>query len=143
MADTLKLTNGQLQRMRAALAILGNRRMANLGADLKVARLLRALASYVEPLEAVKRKAALAMIDELGEGAELTGTQEQVLAMRIAERQSEVDLQEVEVELPMSCAVKEADLPKAEAGPTGWSNAAQLGALLADLGPLYVMADEG
>ena len=139
MADTLKLTNGQLQRMRAALAILGNRRMANLGADLKVARLLRALAAYVEPLEAVKRKAALALIDELGEGAELTRTQEQVLSMRIAEKQSEVDDAEVEVSLPMACALKEADLPKAETGPTGWANGAQLGALLADLGPLYLM----
>ena len=142
MTDTVKLTNASLQRMRAALAILGNRRMANLGADLKVARLLRALAVYVEPLEAVKRKAALAVIDELGEGAELTRTQEQVLAMRIAEKQSEVDDAEVEVSLPMQLALREIDLPKEGQGKDGWMNNVQLGALIADLGPLYVFTEE-
>jgi len=142
MTDTVKLTNASLQRMRSALAILGNRRMANLGADLKVARLLRALAVYVEPLEAVKRKAALALIDELGEGVELTRTQEQVLAMRIAEKQSEVDDAEVEVSLPMSCILKEADLPRELAGKDAWANNSQLGALVADLGPVYLMDED-
>jgi hypothetical protein len=125
--------------MQAALAVLGNRRMANIGADLKVARLLRALAPYAEPLEAVKRAASLAVVDELPEGAEFTALQEQVLGMRIAEKQTELDNQEIEIEVPLSYALKESDLPKEMTGADGWKNTAQLGAIISDLGSLYLM----
>jgi hypothetical protein len=136
------VTNGELQRIRTALVMLGNRRMANLGADLKVARLLRVLAPLVEPLEDVKRKVALALIDALPEGTELTGTQEQIMAMRIASAQTAVDNEEIEVELPMQFALRETDLPKEGAGKEGGANCTALGAIVADLGPLYLM-DEG
>ena len=142
MSETLKLTNGQLQRMKGALQMLGNRHM-EIGPDLKVAKLLRALAKYVDPLEAVKRKAALAIYKaEVPEGATLSPQQEQLLSMLIAEEQAKVDDLVVEVELPMDCALTQAELPKPMSGPNGWTNAVQRGALIADLGPVYLM-DEG
>ena len=140
MGETLKLTNGRLQQMHAALKILGNRKMANLGSELKVARLLRALAQYVEPLEIVKRRATLELLGDPQEETKRTLLQEQVLTLRIVECQAGLDSQEAEVELPLSCALKEADLPKELSGADGWKNASQLGALIADLGPLYTDA---
>lgn len=149
MSEVLKLTNGELQRMRAALGILGNRRMANIGADLKVARLLKIVTAHTEPIEALKRAAALALVNEIPEGAELTPLQEQILGMRIAEAQAKVDSAalgvdgtSVEIAVPDGCLLKQDDLPKEQTGKDGWLNASQLGAVLADLGPLYPM-DEG
>ena len=141
MSEKISLTNGELQRMRNALAILGNRRMANLGADLKVARLLRVLVPYVEPLEALKREAFLAMMDG-NINADLTQLQQQALAIRIAARQAEIDALPIEVEVPTTCLLKEADLPKEGSGPTGWLNSSQLGVLVADLGLLYILEQE-
>ena len=138
------MTNGELQRIRTALVMLGNRKMANLGADLKVARLLRFLEPYGEPLETLKKSVAMEMYRaEVPDGATLTSIQEQVLFLAIGEKQAEVDALEVAIELPVQFALKEADLPKELAGKEGALNAAGLGALVADLGPLYVMMDEG
>ena len=135
----MELTNANLLQMHRALTILGNRRMATLGADLKVARLLAVLKPLVEPLESVKRKAALALVDQMPEGTELTAMQEQILNMRSAEVQSEIDTATVEVELPMAYVLKEADLPREQTSKDGWVNGSQLGAIIADLGILYVM----
>ena len=137
MGESLRMTNGSLQRMYAALAVLGNRRMASLAADLKVARLLRVLAPHVEPLETLKRGIVLDLAAGLPKDAALSNTREQLLVMTIGARQAELDAETVEIDLPIVYALRETDLPKEMTGADGWKNSSQLGAIVADLGPLY------
>jgi hypothetical protein len=140
MAKAMQMKNSDLQRMFGALKILGNRRMANLGADLKVARMLRLLAPLAEPLEAKKSANALALYqEEVPEGASLTPMQEQVLRLAIDASQRGVDDAMIDVALPIEFALKQADLPSAESGQDGWRNGAALGAVIADLGDLFTV----
>lgn len=139
MTEPVKLTNRDLQRMYGALAVLGSRRMANIGAELKVARLLRLLVPLVAPIEELKRKALIALIDEMDEGVELTPTQEQIIVMRRDQAWAETDATPVEVDLPLQFALKEADMPKELAGKEGAANATGLGMVIADLGPLFLL----
>jgi len=140
VASTLKLSNNRIQRMYNALTVLGNRRMANINADLKVTRMLRALAGVVEPLEERRTSegANLVIEETSGGSVSLTPMQEEVLKILLAKKQAEIDSDIVEVDLPTQWALRVKDLPKEESGKDGWTNAAQLGALCADLGALFV-----
>lgn len=135
------MTNRQLQRMNNALNILGNRRMANVGADLKVARLLKILMPYVEPLDKTRRQVALETIGGV-DAEELTTLQQQAMQLHLANAEAKLLDTEVDVELPLAYALKEADLPKEQTGKDGWTNASQLGAILAELGILFVEDEE-
>ena len=136
VSASVTLTNRDLGRMYGALKVLGNRRMATLNADLKVARLLRTLEPLAEPIGPLKQRA----ITELLEGApkELTGAAASLLNLRAEALQAAIDAEPVDVVLPLQFALTEADLPREMPGPEGWRNLASLGAIVVDLGPLYV-----
>jgi hypothetical protein len=136
VAEAVKVTNRDLWRMFNALRTLANRRMGNVGADLKVARMLGVLGPLAEPIGGVKQRAVKEALGSAGK--DTTGAALSLLNIRAAEAQEEIDAALVEVELPVRFALKEADLPKEMSGEAGWQNAAGLGALVADLGPLYV-----
>lgn len=136
MADTITVTNRELARMTNALRILGNRRMANVGADLKVARLLKQLMPLAEPLENARRRITLDILDGK-ELSEVSSVETQRLTLKINEAQDALDHDTVEANLTLAWALKEADLPKEQSGDRGWENANGLGALIADLGVLY------
>ena len=141
MSGNITLTNRELFRMYSALKTLGNRRMATVGADLKVGRLLRVLGPLVEPLDAVKRRAAQDVLEAAPKDA--TGIALSLLNMASVAAQEAIDLDTVEAALPLQFALKEADLPKRKAGDEDDPNATGLGALVADLGPLFVMPEAG
>ena len=133
------LTNRALFRMYVALKTLGNRRMATVGADLKVGRLLRALAPLVEPLDAVKRRAAQ---DVLGAAPkDVTGIPLSLVNLAAVAAQEAIELDTVDAALPLQFALKEADLPKRKSGDEDDPNATGIGALVADLGPLFLMPE--
>ena len=139
MPETMTLTNRELWRMYAALKLLGNRRMANVGADLKVGRMLRVLAPLAEPLESAKQHAVQDVIKAAPPDA--TGLALSRVNLAGAAAQLAVDEATVEVALPLAFALREADLPKEQSGEEGWRNAAGLGALMTDLGPLFILPD--
>ncbi len=142
MAETKQLTNRALTKMHVALATLGNRRMANLNADLKVGRLLRAIEPHIEALNDAKRKAA---VDLLGERSldTLTKEQREQFDFQCAQANTELDTTEVEeIELPMAYVLKEADLPRELPGKDGAANASQIGAIVADLGLLFIWEED-
>jgi hypothetical protein len=139
VSESVKLTNRELFRMFMALRKLGERRMATVGADLKVGRLIRVLAPLVEPLDAVKRRAAQDVLEAAPK--DVAGLALSLLNMASVAAQEAIDLDAVEAALPLQFALKEADLPKRKSGEEDDPNATGLGALVADLGPLFVMAE--
>lgn len=129
------LTNAKLQAMHAALSQLGNRRMALITGDLKVSRLLKAITPVVEALPAAKQR----ITSEALEGKNLQDLkQPEITAINaeIAAKQRALDEETVEIELP-NIRLTEDDLPKEQKGEDGWKNAAQLGAIVADLDFLF------
>lgn len=135
----MTLTNRELFRMYVALRKLGDRRMATVGADLKVARLQRALATLVEPLDAVKRRAAQDVLE--GAPKDASGIALSLLNMAAVAAQEAIDLDAVEVTLPLQFALKEADLPRRKTGEDDDPNATGIGGLAADLGPLFLLPE--
>jgi hypothetical protein len=135
----MTLTNRELFRMYVALRKLGDRRMATVNADLKVARLQRALATLVEPLDAVKRRAAQDVLE--GAPKDASGIALSLLNMAAVAAQEAIDLDAVEVTLPLQFALKEADLPRRKAGDEGDPDATGIGGLVADLGPLFLLPE--
>jgi len=134
----VQLTNREVQKLYNALSVLGNRKMATVGADLKVARLLRALAPLAEPLADTKKKAVQRAVG--GVSDDISGVALQQLNMRLAAEQLEIDLATVEVELPLQFALKEVDLPKRKKDEDVENvDATGLGALAADLGILFTL----
>ena len=137
MAD-VTLTNRELFRMYVALRKLGERRMATVGADLKVGRLLRVLAPLVEPLDVVKQKVVKDVLLAVA-GKDITPEARSLMNLTVAEMQTAIDLDTVEAALPLQFALKEADLPKRKSGEEDDPNATGLGGLIADLGPLFLL----
>ena len=142
VAENVTLTNRALFRMYVALKVLGNRRMATVGADLKVGRLLRVLAPLVEPLDELKQRAVKGVLMAGAEKAAVSGLALSLVNLTSAEVQSAIDNDTVDAALPLQFALKEADLPKRkkddeEADP----DATGIGALVADLGPLFLLPD--
>lgn len=135
----MTLTNRELFRMYVALRKLGDRRMATVNADLKVARLQRALATLVEPLDAVKRRAAQDVLE--GAPKDASGIALSLLNMAAVAAQEAIDLDAVEVTLPLQFALKEADLPRRKTGEDDDPNATGIGGLAADLGPLFILPE--
>lgn len=134
------LTNAKLQAMHAALAQLGNRRMALITGDLKVSRLLKAITPIVEGLPAAKQR----ITSEALEGKDLQNLkQPEITAINaeIAAKQRALDEETVEIELP-NIRLTEDDLPKEQKGEEGWKNASQLGAIVADLDFLFEFKPE-
>ena len=134
--EKVSMTNREVQKLYNALAALGNRKMATLGADLKIARLLRALGPTAEPLADVKKKAAQRALEEVPE--DIKGVALEQLNLRVEAELMAIGEIEVEVELPMEFALKEADLPKRKKDEDAENpDAKGLGALVADLGILF------
>jgi len=134
--DATKVTNRELFRMYVALRKLGERRMATVGADLKVGRLLRVLAPLVEPLDVVKQKAVKDVLLAVA-GKDITPEARSLMNLTVAELQAAIDLDAVEVALPLQFALREVDLPKRKPGDVDDPDATGIGALVADLGPLF------
>lgn len=127
--------------MQTALAVLGNKRMATPGADVAVARLLNAMKPLAEPLATARRRVT---IDVLA-GRDISGLSQaemMKLNLDIAEAEKQLLDQEVEVDLPLAYKLKMADLPKEQTGSDGWRNCEGLGAIVSDLGMLFVMDEE-
>lgn len=141
MAENVTLTNRALGRMHNALKLLAMRSM-DLKVDLKVTRMLRILGPYVEPLDAARRKVILDVSAEVGEDAELTPMQEQIMGIHIQERQAQLDGETVEIALPVQFALTADEMPKEKTGKDGWKNAEALAAIMDDLGPLYLMDEK-
>lgn len=141
MSETRRVTNRDLWGMVSALRAFGNRRMATWGADLKVGRMLLLLGPYAEPIEAARRRIEL---DHLGEAGvvDLPPLAQRAALVRLAAAQVALDEEMVEVALPLSLALKEADLPKRKKDENADDpDCTGLGALLADLGPLFLLPD--
>lgn len=140
--DDVKLTNWELRRIGAALRILSNRRMANLGADLKVARMLRIIGPALDPLEAAFQQLEVDVIDGR-DPSKFSYADGLAVNKALREGRDALGAGEAIVALPVGYALRESDLPKEQSGAEGWKNAEGLGALVADLGPLFVDAQNG
>lgn len=117
-----------------ALLALGTRKMANISADLKVARLLRLLAPIAEPIEANRKKIALDVVgDDLGK--EISQVEVQIFQAQIDEKQRTFDAETIEFDLP-PLRITADDLPREMIGD-GWKNAEGLAGIIFNLGPLY------
>ena len=138
--ESVTVTNRELFRMYMALRKLGERKMATVGADLKVGRMQRALAPLVEPLDVVKQKVVKDVLLAVA-GKDITPEARSLINLTVAEMQTAIDLDTVEAALPLQFALKEADLPKRKSGEEDDPNATGIGALVADLGPLFVMPE--
>jgi hypothetical protein len=130
------VTNRQLRVMYDALQVLGTKRMASQLADVRVGRLLQIVKPLAEPIGTTQRKHAQEEMDAAP--PEQTEHKRQLMLMRIADKQRETD----EAPAPPftvfgGSILHQEDLPKEMSGLDGWKNAAGLGALLADLGPLF------
>jgi len=141
VAESVKMTNRELQRIWNAATVLANRKMANVGADLKVGRLQKSLQIYAEPLDKARRSVAA---DILGASNldDMPDLRRQLTSLKIEAAESDLLDMEVEVTIPLAYALKEADLPKEQTGSDGWKNAGGLGILTANLGILFVWDEE-
>jgi hypothetical protein len=137
--DATKVTNRELFRMFMALRKLGGRKMATMGADLKVARMLRTLAPLVEPLDAVKRRATQDVMEPAPK--DVGGVALSLLNIAALDAQEAIELDTVEVALPLQFALREADLPRRKTGEDDDPNATGIGGLAADLGPLFILPE--
>lgn len=139
--EQVKLTNRDLLNMYTALDTLGKRSMANVGADLKVGRLIKSIAPFADPLIAARNKIATdVMKDKKLE--EMTIAEINKMNLEIMEKQKEIDDLSFTIELPLQFAIKEIDLPKEKTGSEGWKNADGLGNIVSSLGPLYIWDEE-
>lgn len=137
MPESRTLTNKQLTGIHVGLAALGNRKMALISGDLKVARLLKVVAPLSEPLGPAKQRAASEVLDKYEVHSDsLTQTQILKINTEIKLAQDAIDQEPVEVEFP-EIRIKEEDLPKEQKGEDGWKNASGLGAIIADLDFLF------
>ncbi len=130
------LTYRQLSRMFNAIVMLGNRSMANVGADLKVARFIRALQPEAVAL-AKKREELRAPPAQEDKPALPAPAPEEIARLERALLD-----ERFEVALPLAFRLTEADLPKEKTGADGWKNADGLGAIVADLELLFDLSDE-
>ena len=138
--ETMTVSNRALRGMFGALGILGNRSMANTLADLKVGRLIHHLAPVCEPIGPARQR----MIAEFSNGRDLeslTETAAQILAAQLTSELADFDADEIEVKMPV-IRIRQDDLPKEKPGDDGWKNAAQLGAIISDLGVLFEFPEE-
>lgn len=141
MAESVKMTNRELQRNYNSVTVLANRRMANVGADMKVGRLQQALQPHAEILEKARRRIAMDILSGSSLD-EMPDLRKQLVSLQIEQAESDLLDQETEVMLPMAYALKEADLPKEQTGSDGWKNGGGLGILTANLGRLFVWDEE-
>jgi hypothetical protein len=133
----MKMTNRKAQQMYNAVRVLGNRRMNGLDADLKVMRLIAYLTPIIEPLAALKR----AKTEELLNAGEFdTPLAQDKLAIQLAIAMAEVDDALVTLEPNPEWFLDREDLPQDKKGDKNSGNADGLGAILADLGLLFLDA---
>ena len=137
----VEMTNKQLSQMYGALGILGNRQMNSRAADLKVARLIRAMAPDAESIIPLRVKIAGDALANIEDPEGISPLVSQQIAAKTAALQSEFDLLEVTVDLP-SLRINEGDLPTTKKGDDGWQNGSQMGAIVADLGELFAFDDD-
>lgn len=136
------VTNHTLRAMYGALSILGNRRLPTVTADVKVGRLLRALAPVVDPLQVARQRIVADVLADRDPN-ELSPLEARTLEAEVVKRQAELDAQLAPEDFRMPAGMIElADLPAAMTGAEGWKNAEALGAITADLGPLFIFSDQ-
>lgn len=136
-------THGKVRAMYNALTILANRRSPGASSDAKLGRLLRHFGPVAEPIQQARGRIALDLIGDQ-DVASLSPLQQQLLQAKIGTAQTAFDNEPVDVALPSNHLIRESDLPQPQKGEEGWRNAEGIGAILADLGPLFVFdeADE-
>ena len=134
------MTNSDLRVMYGALGILGNRSCATAMSDLKVGRLLNALAAIAHPIGTARQRVS----DEFTNGKDpdkMSAPALQIMAAQMASAIAEFDAAEEEFEIP-TMRITPDDLPKEKPGDDGWKNGAQIGAISADLGVLFEWPDD-
>lgn len=136
------ITNHTIRAMHGALSVLGNRRMATANGDLKVGRMLRAVVAFAEPLQKARQRVVLDVLDGR-EIKDLSPLEVRRIEAEIMTKQAELDEQAApdDFKLP-SGQIETKDLPKEMSGDEGWQNATALGAITADLGPLFDFGEE-
>ena len=136
----MEVSNRTLVTMFTALLELGNRSMANTLADLKVGRLLHALAPTCEPIQPARQR----IIARFSDGRDVEGMSESASQVHQALLNAELadyDGAVIEVAMP-TMRITQDDLPKEKPGDGGWKNAAQLGAITSGLDILFEFPEE-
>lgn len=140
-ASAPAITKGHVLAMHGALGILGNRSMASVNADLRVGRMLAQVGPTAELYRKGKNRTTL---DTIGDAdlAKLSPIEQAALKAKIDVAHAGYDAEPAEDFTLPKGVLREADLPKEKTGDNGWQNANQLGALCADLGPLFEFPKE-
>jgi hypothetical protein len=137
---TAVATNAALVRMHSALGTLANRRMKTATGESRVGRWVSLLKPYVDPIQPARERIMLDMVGDL-DVSKITPMEAQILSAKVSAAQREFDAEELEITLPGK-PLKLIDMPEEKSGEDGWKNAAQLAAIIADLGPLYEIEDD-
>lgn len=137
------MNNKSVASLHTALSILGNRKMGTVKADVKIARMLNIVAPIAEPIQRARERITKDILGE-ADAEKLTPAQIQKLNIAIKAALSEYDEQEAEGDftLPKWFRLTEDELPKEQKGEKGWENASQLGAVISDLGTVFVFPAE-
>lgn len=136
------ITRRELRGMYSALQILCNRFLPTIGSDLKVGELARLIGQIAEPQNAARNKIPLRLMEKegltIGELGKLPTLSQQMYMAMLSEMYTEYDEAKVELAVDDRLLVKQSDLPKEKAGEEGWKNGTMNGAIVADLGSLFV-----
>jgi hypothetical protein len=136
----VEITNKNLLNMFQALQELGTRFLPSLNSDVKVGRMTSFFEPSCSPIGPAKKK-LLADFGEQNNLEELTETALSILVAKLEVEMNAYDAVTVKVMLPRERITRE-DLPKERTGDDGWKNGTGLGALIANLGPLFQDADD-
>lgn len=138
----MKLSRRSLCKQFICLTELGNRFAPTLAADIKVSKLLSAVAKEWEPIAIERAKIGTFAIRnalEMHGVKSLEELPESLQQLTIGEAkvaQDAWDAEEIEVTLP-DTRITQNDLPKEKSGENGWQNGNGLAALVAGLGELF------
>lgn len=131
----MQFSHNKIIAIHSALAILGNRKMATINGDLRVARLLRLFTPEAELIKKAKNR--IIVENTSGDVGKLEQIERYKLQAILNDKANEFDSEMVDILLPENLRIKEEDLPKELSGDDGWKNANQLGAIVADLDCLF------
>lgn len=133
---TVDLKRRDIRTMYQGLGMLAKKTLPNINADLKVAKLIRALRPDVEEIDAAIKKFQIANSVEAEDGGR---TVTNAYAFNVA-IEAEMDVVET-VTLPAT-RITAADLPASLKGDGGEANREQLAAVIVDLGILFAFDDD-
>lgn len=134
------MTNQRVQRMFAALTTMANRFLPSVAADIRVANLINKLEPISRPIAAGRARVANDIIAAHGgpEAIERLGDMaQQAILIEIQVAQDGYDAEAADLDISSWKLVDQSMLPRERAGDDGWKNGANLGAIIADLGPLF------